>query len=243
MKPLAVPLMNQHSFFKEGTLCTGVRYQYKKNMIPPLPKLTFFVLAALGLLLVPGPAVMYIVTRSAAHGRKAGFASVLGVEVASLVHSMAAALGLSALLLASALAFQVAKWAGAVYLVYLGIRALLSRNDADAASFDGDATNGQLFAKGLLVNLLNPKTALFFYAFLPQFVDPRRGGIQAQIFVLGVLFVLMATCTDGLYSLLASSVGKFLFQSTRVRKTRRYISAGIYIALGVAAAVSGVERK
>jgi threonine/homoserine/homoserine lactone efflux protein len=202
-----------------------------------------FLLAALGLLLVPGPAVMYIVTRSAAHGRRAGFASVLGVEVASLVHSMAAALGLSALLLASALAFQVVKYAGAAYLVYLGIRTLLVRDDDGAAAVNGEAKLGQLFAKGLFVNLLNPKTALFFYAFLPQFVDPHKGAVQAQIFLLGILFVMLATCTDGLYSLLASSVGKLFFRSTKIRRARRYVSAGIYVALGFAAAVSGVEKR
>ncbi|MGO9412800.1 MAG: LysE family translocator [Spirochaetia bacterium] len=210
--------------------------------MPALPTLMLFLLAALGLLLVPGPAVMYIVTRSAAHGRRAGFASVLGVEVASLVHSMAAALGLSALLLASALAFQAVKYVGAAYLVYLGIRTLLSKDDEGAAAISGEARLSRLFAKGLLVNLLNPKTALFFYAFLPQFVDPHKGGVQAQIFLLGILFVVLATCTDGLYSLLASSVGRLIFRSTRVRKVRRYVSAGIYMALGVAAAVSGTEK-
>jgi threonine/homoserine/homoserine lactone efflux protein len=212
-------------------------------MFPPLPTLTLFLLAALGLLLVPGPAVTYIVTRSAAHGRRAGFASVLGVEVGSLVHSMAAALGLSALLLASALAFQVVKYAGAAYLVYLGIRTLLSRDDEGVTAVSAEAKLGHFFAKGVLVNLLNPKTALFFYAFLPQFVDPGRGAVQTQIFLLGMLFVMLATCTDGLYSLLASSVGKLLFRSVRVRRARRYVSGGIYIALGFAAALSGVEKR
>jgi threonine/homoserine/homoserine lactone efflux protein len=211
--------------------------------MPALPSLALFLLAALVLLLVPGPAVLYIVTRSAAHGRKAGFASVLGVELASLVHSLAAALGLSALLLTSALAFQAVKYAGAAYLVYLGVRAFFSRDDDHAALVPAQATLSKLFAKGLLVNLLNPKTALFFYAFLPQFVDPRNGAVQAQIFLLGILFVMLATCTDGLYSLLASSVGKWIFSSVRVRRARRYVSAGIYVALGVAAAVSGAEKR
>jgi len=211
--------------------------------MPNLPTLILFFLAALGLLLVPGPAVLYIVTRSAAHGRRAGFASVLGVEMASLVHSMAAALGLSALLLASALAFQVVKYVGAAYLVYLGIRTLLTRDDGSPPQVSGEAKLSQLFAKGLLVNLLNPKTALFFYAFLPQFVDPHKGGIQAQIFFLGILFVMLATCTDGLYSLLASSVGKVLFRSAAIRRARRYVTAGIYVALGVVAAFSGTEKR
>ncbi len=210
--------------------------------MPDLPTLAVFLLAALVLLLVPGPAVLYIVTRSAAHGRRAGFASVLGIEVGSLIHSMAAALGLSALLLASALAFQIVKYAGAAYLVYLGVRAFLSRDDDAAPLVPAQANLMQLFARGLVVNLLNPKTALFFYAFLPQFVDPHRGPPQAQIFLLGMMFVVLATCTDGLYSLLASSVGRWIFKTVRVRRARRYVSAGIYVALGVAAAVSGTEK-
>ena len=168
---------------------------------PALPSLSLFVLAALALLLVPGPAVLYIVTRSAAHGRRAGFASVLGIEAGSLVHAMAAALGLSALLLTSALAFQVVKYAGAVYLVYLGVRTLFSRDDEAGPMAPTQANLTQLFAKGFLVNLLNPKTALFFYAFLPQFVDPSRGAVQGQIFMLGMMFVILATCTDSLYAL------------------------------------------
>jgi len=211
--------------------------------MPSLPTLALFILAALTLLLIPGPAVLYIVTRSAQHGRRAGFASVLGVEAASLVHALAAALGLSAILLASAAAFEVVKYAGAAYLVYLGIRTLLSRDDPAVGTASSERKLGAHFGKGLLVNLLNPKTALFFYAFLPQFVDPGKGGIQAQIFLLGALFVLLATCTDGMYSLLASSVGKWLFSSTRVRKARRYVSAGIYVALGVVTAVTGADRK
>ena len=211
--------------------------------LPALPALSIFLLAALGLLLVPGPAVVYIVTRSAAHGRKAGFASVLGIEVATLIHSMAAALGLSALLLASSLAFQLVKYVGAAYLVYLGVRTFFSRSDEADALVPAQANLTQLFAKGLLVNLLNPKTALFFYAFLPQFVDASKGAVQGQIFLLGILFVILATCTDGMYSLLASSVGKLIFRSARIRRARRYVSAGIYVALGVAAAVSGAERN
>lgn len=211
--------------------------------MPSLPALALFVLAALTLLLIPGPAVLYIVTRSAQHGRRAGFASVLGVEAAGLVHALAAALGLSAILLASAAAFEIVKYAGAAYLVYLGIRTLLARDEPAVEAPFGETKLRAHFGKGMLVNLLNPKTALFFYAFLPQFVDPSKGGIQGQIFLLGVLFVLLATCTDGMYSLLASSVGKWLLSSTRVLRTRRFVSAGIYAALGVVTAVTGAERK
>jgi len=211
--------------------------------MPSAQTLALFLLAALTLLLIPGPAVLYIVTRSAQHGRRAGFASVLGVEVASLIHALAAALGLSAILLASATAFEVVKYAGAAYLVYLGIRTLLSR-DAPAAQVAPTATRLRFHvARGVLVNLLNPKTALFFYAFLPQFVDPRKGAIQGQIFLLGILFVLLATCTDGMYSLLASSLGRWLLGSSRVLRAKRYVSAVIYMALGVFTAVSGSHRK
>jgi threonine/homoserine/homoserine lactone efflux protein len=211
--------------------------------MPSLPTLALFILAALTLLLIPGPAVLYIVTRSAQHGRRAGFASVLGVEAAGLIHALAAALGLSAILLASATAFEVVKYAGAAYLVYLGIRTLISRDDRAPQAPASERKLSAHLGKGLLVNLLNPKTALFFYAFLPQFVDPGKGAIQGQVFLLGVLFVLLATCTDGMYSLLASSVGKWLLSNTRIRRVKRYVSAGIYVALGVVTAVTGADRK
>jgi len=211
--------------------------------MPSLQTLALFLLAALTLLLIPGPAVLYIVTRSAQHGRRAGFASVLGVEAAGLVHALAAALGLSAILLASATAFEIVKYAGAAYLVYLGIRTLLSREAPAAESPPAETRLRSHFGRGMLVNLLNPKTALFFYAFLPQFVDPHKGGLQGQIFLLGVLFVLLATCTDGMYSLLASSVGKWLLGSPRILRAKRYVSGAIYVALGVFTAVSGSHRK
>src|SRR5258708_37365970 len=149
--------------------------------MPTLSTIALFLLAALGLLLFPGPAVLYIITRSVAQGRRAGLASVLGVELASLTHAVAAALGLSALLLTSALAFSVVKYLGAAYLIYLGVRTLLLREERQQTPVQGSKNFSQLFAQGFLVNLLNPKTALFFYAFLPQFVDPTRGAIVGQI--------------------------------------------------------------
>jgi threonine/homoserine/homoserine lactone efflux protein len=210
--------------------------------MPPLPTLLVFALAALGLLVVPGPAVLYIVTRSVAQGRRAGLASVLGIELASLCHSAAAALGLSAILMASALAFSVVKYVGAAYLMYLGIRSLLSRADVAADENATPRDFSQLFAKGFLVNLLNPKTALFFYAFLPQFVDPSRGSTVFQILFLGGLFVLLATCTDSTYAVIGSSVGRLVMNRTGFQKARRYVTGGIYIALGVVAAAIGHGR-
>ena len=158
--------------------------------MPDVPTIALFLLASLGLLLIPGPAVLYVVTRSASQGRRAGLASVGGVELASFVHAIAAAFGLSALLLTSALAFSVVKYLGAAYLIFLGIRTLLARNEGQQVSAPAPRSASQLFAQGFLVNLLNPKTALWFYAFLPQFVNPARGAVVWQILGHGILFVL-----------------------------------------------------
>jgi threonine/homoserine/homoserine lactone efflux protein len=212
-------------------------------MMPALSTIMFFLLAALGLLLLPGPSVLYILTRSAAQGRRAGLASVGGIELAGLTHAVAAAFGLSALLLTSALAFSVVKYLGAAYLIYLGVRTLLSRQESHQTPVPAPKSFSRLFAQGFLVNLLNPKTALFFYAFLPQFVDPARGTVIGQILVFGVLFVLLASCTDSLYALLGSTVGKFLTRNARFRQGQRYVTGGVYIVLGVTAAVTGSEKK
>jgi threonine/homoserine/homoserine lactone efflux protein len=212
-------------------------------MMPALSSVTLFLVAALGLLLIPGPSVLYILTHSAAQGRRAGLASVGGIELASLTHTLAATLGLSALLLTSALAFSVVKYLGAAYLIYLGVRTLLARHESSQTAVPAPRSFSRLFAQGFLVQLLNPKSALFFYAFLPQFVDPARGAVTRQILVFGVLFVLLASCTDSLYALLGSTVGKFLTRNVRFRKGQRYVTGGMYIVLGVTAAVAGSEKK
>jgi threonine/homoserine/homoserine lactone efflux protein len=211
--------------------------------MPTLLTLALFLLAALGLLIIPGPAVLYIITRSVEQGRRAGFASVLGVELAGLIHTVAAALGLSALLLASALAFSIVKYLGAAYLIYLGLRTLLSREKAVATHAELPKSAPRLFAQGFLVNLLNPKTALFFYAFLPQFVDPARGAVIEQILLFGTLFVSLAFCTDSLYALLGSTIGGLLRRSALLRRVQRYVTGGIYIVLGITTATLGSEKK
>lgn len=211
--------------------------------MPAFSTILFFLLAALGLLLIPGPSVLYILTRSAAQGRRAGLASVGGIELAGLTHAVAAALGLSALLLASALAFNIVKYLGAAYLIYLGVRTLLSRHEISQTPVAASRSFSRLFAQGFMVNLLNPKTALFFYAFLPQFADPARGAVVGQILVFGGLFVLLAFCTDSLYALLGSTVGKLFTRNTRFRQAQRYVTGGVYIALGITAAVTGSEKK
>src|SRR5215217_3065628 len=149
-----------------------------------------FVVAALALLLVPGPAVLYVVARSVDQGRPAGLASVLGVGIGSLVHIAFAAVGLSALLASSAAAFGVVKWLGAAYLIWLGLQRLLTRGEDAPAAVAPDHLS-RIFLQGVVVNVLNPKTALFFLAFLPQFVDPSRGSVAAQVAVLGCVFVVI----------------------------------------------------
>src|SRR6266699_3538750 len=156
--------------------------------MPALSTIVVFLLAGLGILLIPGPAVLYIVTRSVAQGRRAGLASVGGIETANLVHLLAAALGLSALLMTSALAFSVVKYLGAAYLIFLGVRTLLTRNTHLALSTPKAQRLSKLFANGFLVNLLSPKAALFYYAFLPQFVDSERGSVVEQLLLLGITF-------------------------------------------------------
>lgn len=209
----------------------------------PLSTLLVFLAAAFGLLVMPGPAVLYITTRGIAHGRKAGIASVLGIELAALCHSVAAAFGLSAILVASSLAFNTVKYLGAAYLIYLGIKTLLSRKGILEDEVIASPTLASLFRKGFLVNLLNPKTALFFYAFLPQFVDPARGSAVLQILFLGALFVVLATITDSTYALLSSQIGVMLFRWKPFQRVHKYVTGGIYISLGVGAAVSGLGKE
>ena len=202
-----------------------------------------FVAASLALTLVPGPAVLYVVARSVEGGRRAGLVSVLGVGVGGLVHVLFAAAGLSAILASSATAFSVVKWLGVAYLVYLGLQRMLARDEGNAAMTVGRETLGRVFSQGMIVNVLNPKTALFFLAFLPQFVEPSHGAVTAQITLLGVTFVVLALCTDGLYALLSGSAAGWLLRRRNenpwFRRVQRYVSGVVYLALGAVAAASG----
>lgn len=213
-------------------------------VIPGLANIGLFVAAALVLLVVPGPAVLFIVARSVAQGRLAGFVSDLGIHSATLVHVAAASLGLSALLASSALAFGIVKYAGAAYLIWLGCKKLFGRTEPQGAG--GDMTGysyAQLYRDGFIVNLLNPKTALFFLAFLPQFVDVGRGHIAMQIAFLGLLFTLLGFISDGCYALAASAVGGWLKRSRGYLSLERYVSGAVFIGLGVTAAFAGNGKK
>src|SRR5215210_4244886 len=210
--------------------------------MPDATAFGLFVGAALALLLVPGPAVIYVVTRSVDQGRPAGLASVLGVGIGSLVHIAFAAVGLSALLASSATAFSAVKWLGAAYLIWLGLQRLFTRDEEDVTAAVEPDHLSRVFLQGVIVNVLNPKTALFFLAFLPQFVDPAQGAAWTQIVVLGTTFVAVGLCTDSSYALLGGTAGDWLRRKSQggsLRRMRRYVSGGVYIALGAAAAVSG----
>jgi threonine/homoserine/homoserine lactone efflux protein len=207
-----------------------------------LSKLYLFIGAALVLLLIPGPAVLYITARSASQGRMAGLMSVLAIETANFAQAVAAALGLSAILLSSALAFDVVKYLGAAYLIYLGIRRLFSRPEAVENEAMKRESLSRIYWQGFVVNILNPKTAFFFLAFLPQFVSPERGNVTAQTLLLGAIFVGLAIITDSLYALWASSLAGRLKGSKNFHKSQRYFSGLVYIGLGITTALTGSKK-
>lgn len=200
-----------------------------------------FIPAALIFVLTPGPAVLYIITRSVDQGRTAGFASVLGLEIGNFCHVIAAAFGLSALLLSSALAFDIVKYLGAAYLIYLGIRKLRSSDHIEEQTVKHDRLR-RIFLQGIVVAVLNPKTALFFFAFLPQFADPAQANITLQLVLLGFITVMLAIVTDSLYAFTAGTMGRWLRGNLRYLKFQRYFSGTMYIGLGLTA-LAGGHRK
>jgi threonine/homoserine/homoserine lactone efflux protein len=206
--------------------------------VPAWSDLVVFAGASVALLLVPGPAVLYVITRSVHQGRTSGLASAAGLGIGTFVHVLAAAAGLSVVLARSATAFNVVKVAGAVYLVGIGVARLLSRVE-DEAELDIRAVPlRRAFGQGVVVNVLNPKIALFFLAFLPQFIDPDRGRTALQTVVLGATFVLLGLCTDGLYALTASALGARLRRSRRFRFGLERGSGVVFIGLGIYSALA-----
>jgi len=205
-------------------------------------QLYFFLGASLALLLVPGPAVLYITARSANQGRLAGLVSVLAIETANFLQAVAATLGLSAILLSSALAFDVVKYLGAAYLIYLGVRKLFIREGETANGDVKPESLSHIYWQGFAINLLNPKTALFYFAFLPQFVDPAKGNVTAQTLLLGATFVGMAFITDSLYALLASSLAERMRGSQHFQKGQRYFAGLVYVGLGITTALTGSKK-
>jgi threonine/homoserine/homoserine lactone efflux protein len=203
-----------------------------------------FVAAALLLLITPGPAVLYIVARSVDQGRVAGLVSAAGVHAGTLVHIAAAAAGLSVLLAVSAALFTVVKYLGAAYLIYLGVRRLFDRTLPGGPGRARAIPWRRAFLDGAIVNVLNPKTALFFLAFLPQFVDPARGPAGPQVLALGLVFVMLGLVTDGLYAVAAGSARRWIrAASPRFMAGQRWATGGLYIGLGVAAALSDARAE
>ncbi|HEX4759450.1 MAG TPA: LysE family translocator [Thermoleophilaceae bacterium] len=207
-------------------------------MLPDSSHLALFVSTTVLLLIIPGPAVLYIVAQSVEHGRRAGLAAVGGIHVGSAVHVAAATVGLSALLVSSAVAFSAVKLVGAAYLIFLGVQRLIGRGEEGGSPNAAEPQLGRIFRQGIVVNVLNPKTALFFFAFLPQFVDPAHSAAP-QIALLGLLWILVGLCTDGLYALLSGSVGAAVRRRPGFARVQRAVTGIVLIGLGVAAALTG----
>jgi threonine/homoserine/homoserine lactone efflux protein len=214
------------------------------TFLPPSRELAFFVTAAIVLLLIPGPAVLYIVARSIDQGRRAGLASSSGIATGSLVHVLAATLGLSALLVSSATAYGLVKYAGAGYLIFLGIKKFREHPASnDDIRHTPPLPLRRIYAEGVLVNVLNPKTAIFFFAFLPQFVSPTRGHVTLQFLALGMLFTGMGFVSDSVWALTAGSASRWLRGNPTFIRNQHYVSGTVYLGLGVATAFTGSKHN
>jgi threonine/homoserine/homoserine lactone efflux protein len=212
-------------------------------LLPPSKDLLLFVTAAVVLLLIPGPAVLYIVARSVDQGRKAGLASCSGIATGGLVHVFAAAFGLSALLVSSAMAYSAVKYAGAVYLIYVGVRKLRDRPASAEMKHVLSVPLLHIYRQAVVIQVLNPKAALFFFAFLPQFVDPRRGPATLQFLALGLLFTLMGLTSDSVWALTAGWAAGWLQPNRTFLRNQHYLSGTVYIGLGLATAASGSRHS
>ncbi|WP_097459042.1 LysE family translocator [Mangrovitalea sediminis] len=201
-----------------------------------------FALASIVLALIPGPDMLYIATRSVAQGRSAGVVSALGVHAGVLIHTLAAALGLSALIAASAVAFSVVKFAGAAYLVVLGIKTLVSKSESFDVKVTSKAKLGEIFYQGLVTNVLNPKVILFFLAFLPQFVDPARGSVSLQLLQLGLLLFIVTLPIDISVGLAGGAVGAWLSARSHMQAASKWFTGAVFIALGIGTALHGSRK-
>lgn len=203
--------------------------------VPAPDALLTFAIASIVLFLIPGPAVAYIVNRAVVDGRATAFASVAGLELGNFAHVLAATAGLSAILATSATAFTVVKWLGAGYLILVGLKTLTTRPPT-LGSGGVSITRRRAFVQGVVVNTLNPKVALFFLSFLPQFVRPDRGPAWTQALVLGSVFVLLGCLMDGAWAVLADTVRHLLVRGRTQAFIRRYVSGTVFVGLGIVAA-------
>ncbi len=205
--------------------------------MPDIGSIVTFGIASVALLVIPGPAVIYILNRSVSDGREVGLAAVAGLELGNFMHVIAASAGLSAVLATSATAFNAVKWLGAGYLVFVGLRTLITK----PAAMSGDSSSVTLkrsFTQGVVVNTLNPKVALFFLSYLPQFIDADKGAAWSQALILGSTFVLLGCITDGMYALTASALRDKLLTGRTLPFVQRYVAGTVFVALGVIAATT-----
>jgi threonine/homoserine/homoserine lactone efflux protein len=209
--------------------------------MPTLSTLLLFVAAAGVLVFLPGPNTLYIIARSVQQGRLAGIVSSLGVQTGTLVHIAAAALGLSALLVSSALAFNSVRYVGAAYLLYLGIKTLRTQEKIEQPAGTAVRNLRTAYYQGVVVNVLNPKSGLFVLAFLPQFIDPHRGSAPIQILILGGIMLILGACSDSIYAFLAGTIGRALRENLKFLRAHRYFAGGVYIALGGLTALTGYK--
>lgn len=207
------------------------------DLFPNWPLFSVFLAASFVLAVTPGPGVLYIVTRSVVHGRQQGLLSVLGVAFGNFGNACFASLGLAALFAVSAVAFMVVKYVGALYLVYLGIQMLRQSPGADAVLVPPASSPSRVFLDGLIVALFNPKTTLFYAAFLPQFLDPSVSAIFQSI-LLGAIFVVIAAITDCAYAIAASTIAPLL-RAENLQGTGRRIGGSMFIGLGIFTAFLG----
>jgi threonine/homoserine/homoserine lactone efflux protein len=210
--------------------------------VPSLSTYAVFLATAMALLLVPGPAVLYVVTRSIEMGRGGGLASVAGITTATFTHVALAAAGLSSLLLASRVAFDFVRYVGAAYLLLLGVRRLLGRGLEEAGDAHAPQTRRRAYTQGVVVNLTNPKTIVFVFAFLPQFVDPHAHHAWLQVLALGLSFALLGCLSDSMYALAAGTVADRLRGSAGIARVQRWLGGGVLVGLGILAAVWSPSR-
>jgi threonine/homoserine/homoserine lactone efflux protein len=211
--------------------------------MPSLSTYALFLAAGIGLLAIPGPAVLYVVTRSIEMGRAGGISSVAGITTGTVVHVTLATAGLSSLILASKAAFDAVKFVGAAYLIFLGVRRLLTRNEEVVDETRVPRTRRRAYTQGIVVNLTNPKTIVFIFAFIPQFVDVNAGHVWLQVLVLGLSFAGLGFLSDTGYALVAGTVADRLRGSPAIARFERWFGGSVLIGLGVAAAVWSPNRS
>jgi threonine/homoserine/homoserine lactone efflux protein len=205
--------------------------------MPSIESLLAFGIASLALLVIPGPAVLYIINRSVADGRNVALAAVAGLEIGNFMHVIAATVGLSAVIATSAAAFSAVKWIGAGYLIYVGIRTLATKPQA-VNQLNDPMSRRRAFTQGIVVNTFNPKVALFFLSFLPQFIDANRGSAALQSLVLGSTFVVLGCISDSLFAILASALRGTLLRGKSLPFVQRYVAGSVFIALGAIASTT-----